>query len=60
MGVTGNAQDAANEVLDLAKELANDAVDLGEHNAKVVLETGIKIYDALGEVLKAASGKLVG
>lgn len=59
-GVVGDAQGAANQLVDLAQQVANGAVDLGEEAARAVLNDVIAANSLLGAALETLKGKLVG
>lgn len=60
MGVSGEAQELANDVLDKAQSLANSAVDLGEEAAADVLSTAAAALKALAGVVDSLSSALIG
>jgi hypothetical protein len=59
-GMSGDAQDAANELVDSAQKVANSVVDLGEEAARTVLGAVIEANRLLGSALETISKKLVG
>jgi hypothetical protein len=59
-GVSGDAQSAANQLVNAAQEIANSAIDLGEEAAGSVLDAVITANSLLGGVLETLKGKLVG
>lgn len=59
-GVSGDAQGAANQLVDLAQQVANGAVDLGEDAARMVLSDVIAANSLIGSALETLKGKLVG
>lgn len=59
-GVSGDVQNAANEVVDAAQRITNSVVDLGEEAARTALGAVLEANRMVGEALQALSDKLVG
>lgn len=59
-GISGDAQGAANQLVDAAQEIANSAVDLSEEAAGAVLDAVLTANELLGTALKTLRAKLVG
>ena len=59
MGATGEAQAAANSIVDSAQKIANDVIDLGEQGVVTVLDAVITANSALGQALETLKDKLV-
>lgn len=59
-GLSGSAQDAANQLIAAASKVANEAVDLGEEAVAVVLGAVIEANNLVGAALQTLKNKLVG
>ena len=58
-GLSGDAQGAANQLVDSAQQIANSVVDLGEEAAATVLGAVIEANKIIGEALASLAAKLV-
>lgn len=57
--VSGDAQGAANQLVDSAQDLANQVVDLAEEAAATVLGSVIEANRLIGVALETLAAKLV-
>lgn len=58
-GLSGDTQDAANQLVDSAQAIANSVIDLGEEAAATVLGAVIEANKLVGEALATLAAKLV-
>lgn len=59
-GLTGTAQSTANNLVDAAQAVANEAIDLGEEAVHAVLSAVLTANKLLGDTLETLAGKLTG